>query len=186
MAEETDDLAKVQEFIKSQVETYFQEQVAKTPVVQQQQQQSQQVQEDAAQKQLRELISPFVEPGVSAARLDAADSLDYAKFYTNNPEAAEYQDQVEKTFEALKKAGRPLPRADILAHTIGKELTSNRDAFTEKLIAKRQAALERAEQAGDIGSYSITKAKADGTFGTGNFDKLSVEEMEKALEGVSF
>lgn len=185
-AEETDDLAKVQDFIKSQVETYFQEQVQKTPAIQQVERQTARESEDAAQKQLRELISPFVDPALNEARLTAADSMDYVKFYTNNPEAAEYQEAVEKTFEALKKAGRPLPREDILAHTIGKEYRTAPEKFTEKLSAKRQAQLERAESASDIGGMSTSRAKNDGTFGEGKFDKLSVEDMEKALEGITF
>jgi len=187
MAEEqTDDLIKFQELVKSQVETYFQEQVAKTPALQQAQQVAVSQQEDAAQRQLRELISPFVEPGIAQARMDSADGLDYAKFYTNNPDAIEYQESVEKMFDALKKAGRPLPRADILAHTIGKEFTADRDKFTEKLTAKRKAQLERAEQGGDVGGMVASRAKQDSTFGQGRFEQLSTADMEKALDGVTF
>jgi DNA mismatch repair ATPase MutL len=180
------DLAEVQEFIKSQVDTYFKQQVEATPALRQVQQQQVVQQEDAAQKQLGEMISPFIEPKLNRATLDSADSLDYVKFYTGNPEAVEYQEQVEKVFEMLKEKGRPLPRADILAHTIGKEVAADPTKFTEKMIEKRQKQIERAESAMDLGNFSSTRAKNDSTYGEGKFDKLTVAEMEKALDGIAF
>jgi hypothetical protein len=185
MAEpEQDDLAKVQGFIKEQVETYFQEQVAKTPALRQVEQQHVVQQEDDGKRQLRELIDPFIKPDLDEARFAGADAQDYVKFYTNNPDAAEYQEKVEATFTALKKAGKPLGRADILDYLIGQEYRHDKDKFTEKLNVKRKEQLERAESASDFGAFSVTKAKNDKTFA--DFDKLPLEDMEKLLEGVTF
>jgi hypothetical protein len=176
-----DDLAKAQEFIKSQVETYMQEAFAKQQPVTQ----IQPVVADPNQ-QLRELISPFIDPGINEAKFTGADAKDYVKFYTDpkNIDAAEYQDEVEKAFEALAKVGRSTSRADILRYLRGKEYEADPDKFVAKVAERNKAALERARNAGDIGGSAIDRAKNDTTWT--NFGKLSLEDMEKALDGVTF
>lgn len=191
-AEDNDELIKVQNFIKEQVRGYFDELKDKLPAPQPMV--TRQSDQEIQQQQLREIISPFIEPGLNEARLHGADAKDYVKFYTSNPEAAEYADEVEKLFEGAVKAGRPIPRQDLLDYVIGKEYRSDRDKFTEKLTSKKKEQVERAESASDIGSFSMTKAKNDPMFAafTGyerlEGDDLSnrVKEMEKALEGVTF
>lgn len=182
--EQQDDLAKVQGFIKEQVETYFNEMAQKVPVIQQGQQQVVQQQEEAGQRQLRELLSPFIDPPLQEARLQSADAQDYVKFYTGNPDAAEYQDKVEQSFEALKKMGRPTPRADILSYLIGQEYRADKGKFTEKLTTRQKEQLERAEASVDVGTYSTTRAKNDPIFS--KFDQLPSEEQAKHLEGIAF
>lgn len=191
MAEEQiEERAAVQGFIKEQVETYFnelaQQQRQADPVVQK-------TQQDQAKDQLRDLINPFIEPALNEARFIAADSNDYAKFYTNNSDAIEYQDEVEKRFKLMKEAGRPTTRADILRHMVGDEFFKDKDRFVERLSEKKKQQLERAESASDFGYGSMTKAKNDPVFGrladlsrlTGDDLSTALKELEKALDGVT-
>lgn len=176
------DIEKVQGFIKEQVETYFNELSSKQPV--QQQVATARTEQDIAKQQLQDLISPFINPGLNEARLTSADAQDYVKFYTNNTDAAEYQDQVEAMFTKLKDSGKPMPRANILDYLRGNEFRTDPDKFTEKQLAKRKAATDRAELATDFGAGALGRAKNDSNFS--NFESKSLEDMEKALDGVTF
>lgn len=177
--DEKQDLAKVQDFIKGQVETYFNEMKDKAaPVV------DTKTAEQQAHEQLGQLINPFVEPALNEARLTSSDAKDYVQFYMHNPDAKEYHDDVEKTFTALVKAGRPISRADILKHKLGEEYQADPAKFVEKQTARHKEQVVRAEAAVDFGAAALNKAKSDGTFA--NFDSKSLEDMEKALDGVTF
>jgi hypothetical protein len=194
MAEEqVSDIEKVQSFIKEQVEAYVAELDAKRPAPTVTQQQTETA-DQAAKRQLTDIIKPITDPDINAARFEAADAKDYNRFYRSNPDAVEYEEKVEKTFEALAKAGRPTSRSDILDYLIGQEYRTDRDKFTEKLTVKRKEQLERADSAVDIGGMSITKAKNDPAFSHFmNYEKLqgedvstALKEMERVLEGVTF
>jgi len=177
---EKQDLAKVQDFIKGQVETYFNEMKSTLPgpAVQGK------TQEDTAKEQLGQLINPFIEPGLAEARLTSSDAKDYVQFYMNNEHAKEYHDDVEKTFTALVKVGRPISRADILKHKLGEEYQSDPAKFVEKQSERHKQQLQRAEVAVDFGAAALNKAKSDSNFT--NFESKTLDEMEKALEGITF
>mgnify|MGYP001606994390 CR=1 FL=1 len=184
MAEEnnTEDIEKVEAFlqskIKAEVEAAFNsysEQQKTQPITQQ---------TDNQKDQLKELINPYIEPGIQRAQFEGADAKDYAQFYMRNADASEYADEVEKSFEALAKAGRPTTRADILRYIRGKEMEADPAAFMTKMAEKQKAQVDKAKGAVDFGSSAADRAKNDPTFA--NFDKLSVEDMEKALDGVAF
>lgn len=192
-ADNVSDIEKVQSFIKEQVEAYVAELDAKRPIPTVTPQPVE-TDEQRSKRQLTEIIKPITDPDINTARFEAADAKDYIKFYTANPDAVEYQEKVEKTFEALAKAGRPTSRNDILDYLIGQEYRSDRDKFTEKLTVKRKEQLERAESAADLGTMSVNKAKNDPAFAHFmNYEKLSgddvstaLKEMERVLEGVTF
>lgn len=175
---EDNDFEKVQAFIKEQVDTYAPDALRKaTP-------QQPQVDTDAqAKRQFGELIDPFVSPHLAKAQFTADDAKDYVDFYGDEG-AREYKDQVEDLFQQAAKNNRPMPRKEILRYVRGKEYEADPEAFVTKASEKKKAQLERAEAASDFGAFSTTRAKADPTFG--NFEKLSLDEMEKALEGISF
>ncbi len=169
---------QVQALIKGQVDDYLKEQQSiPTP----QQQQSEQ---DKATQQIRDLINPFVKPDLDEARFVAADAKDFVSFYNNNEDALLYKDDVEKSFELMKKAGRPTTRADILNYLVGREYREQPDKFKERETAKQKRQVERADGAIDFGGGSINRAKSDPTWS--NFNKLSIEDMEKALDGITF
>lgn len=177
--DDKEDLSKVQDFIKGQVETYFNElQQKATPAV------PGKSQDDLAKEQLGQLINPFIEPGLAEARLTSSDAKDYVHFYMNNPNAKEYHDDVEKTFTALVKAGRPISRNDILKHKLGEEYQADPGKFVEKQTVRQKEQLARAEVAVDFGAAALNKAKSDSNFV--NFESKSIEDMEKALEGITF
>lgn len=184
MAESEGDFEKVQGFIKEQVQTYFNELKTKEPVVQQQQQAVTQTEQQRAHQQAGDFIKQFVDGDINDAKFVAADARDYADFYMNNPLASDYKDDVEKTFKVLKDAGRATARGDILDYVRGRQLRTDPDSFTKAEKARQAKQLERAESAGDFGAGSIARAKADSIWS--NFESLSVADMEKALDGITF
>lgn len=173
------DFQQVQALIKGEVERYAAEAFAKQQTPAQQQTEQQQ-----AQKQLHDLINPFVEPGVNEAKFTAADAKDYVDFYTGNTDYLDYKQQVEDTFKEAKNNGHPLPRADIISWLLGKEYKSDPAKFTEKQQAKQKEQLARASVGADFGAGALDRAKADTTFA--NFGSLTSDEMEKIMDGVTF
>ena len=184
MAEEQDDVAKVEEFlqtrIKSEVETYFNEMQAKQQ--QRVEHQATPSEQERAQKELREIISPIFDADIKQSRLDAADAKDYTQFYRANPDAD--PEEIEKTFKALVDAGRPTTRADIARYLTGKRFEADPTKFMSEMSEKQKQQLARASSAGDIGGSALDRAKNDPQWA--NFGSLSVEDMEKALDGVTF
>jgi len=177
----TDDFKQVQSLIRGEVEKYaaeaFDKQKQQVPAQTQTEQQQ-------AQQQLRDLISPFVDPGINEAKLTAADARDYVDFYNSNDVEVTYKQQVEETFNELKKMGRPLPRTDIMNYLVGKEYRADPDKFTAKQSERKKAQLDRAITASDFGSGAVDRQRNESMFT--NFDSLSVEDMAKALDGVTF
>lgn len=184
MAEEQSDFEKVQEFIKEQVQEFAQQQFTqfKTELTREPVKVDDAISE--AQKQLRQTLSPFIDPGINDAKITAQSAVDYVDFYTTNPEAIEFKDAVEDAFTKMKEAGRPVSRRDIYAHMLGGEFIKDRAGFMEKQSVKTKEQLARASDAGDVGLMSYNKAKNDTTWS--DFNKLSVEDMEKMLEGIGF
>src|SRR5262245_52849172 len=167
-------LARVTEFIRAQVQQYMHEQMP---------QQAVQPEPDAVQRgqqQLTEVLIPYLAP----VMLEVADGKDYTTFYRRNADAMEYEEQVEQMFTDLKKQGRAVSRQDILDVLRGREFRADPDKFSEKHTAKRKEQLERAESSSDFGASAHVRAKNDPVWS--NFGSLSVEEMEKALDGITF
>lgn len=184
MAEEDIDLAKVQEFIKGQVDTYAQEAFKQyqQPAVQQQQGLTQ---EQQAQLQLKEMLEPFIAPRVNAAQLTAADAKDSVTFYSN-PENLTMQGEVEKMFNELKEAGRAIPRADIKRYLLGKEYEADPVKFTEKETERRRAQVKNVESGTDMGQNALERARNDPVWNKENLWTMPLEDLEKALSGVTF
>ena len=178
------DFEKVQDFIKDQVKTYFDEMKAKEPAVRQQEPQVTVTEQQQAHKQAGDFIKQFVDSDINDAKFVAADARDYADFYMNNPLAADYKDDVEKAFKVLKDAGRATTRGDILDYVRGRQMRTDPENFTKGEKARQAKQLERADSASDFGAGATARAKSDAVWG--NFDSLSVADMEKALEGVTF
>lgn len=194
MAEEQDEqIQRVQEFIKGQVKTYFDEQVADASAKAQQQwqqntqqwQQNNMTPQQQAYQQAGQFIKQFTDPDVSAAHFKADDSRDYVDFYMSNPLAHDYKDQVEQAFNTMKEAGRPTTRADVLRYLRGREMEQDPSGFADREKQRQSRQLDRATSASDIGAMALARGQRDAeTFG--GFDNLSVEEMEKRLDGITF
>ena len=168
---------QVQTLLKREVDAYLAEKKSSTPEhIQSEQQQ--------AQKQVRELLDPFIKPDLDEARFLAADAKDFVSFYADNPEGIEYKEDVEKAFEVMKKSGRPTTRAGILDYVIGNERRTQPDKFKEKETARQKRQLEKAEMSTDFGGNAVNRAKNDVTFS--NLEGKSLEEIEKAMDGVTF
>jgi hypothetical protein len=181
MAEEQSDFEKAQNFIKEQVDSRFDQKY----IEQQQRQQQRDVNpQEVARRQMGDTVRSFVGQDIDEAKFIAADARDYTRFYKSNPLAGEYEAEVEDTFTKLKDAGRATTREDILRYIVGKQAVDEPDKFTERQTARGKAALERANAATDFGSGSLDKARNDPKWT--NFSELSIEEMEKALDGVTF
>lgn len=182
MAEDQlDDIAKVQEFMKEQVDSYMAE---KYPTPAPQQSQKQESDQDIARRQVKEFVDPIIKPDLDEAKFTATDARDFVDFYTTETDAKEYKDEVEKLFKQAKDNGRPMPRKELLRYLRGREYESDPDKFVEKTQQRKKQQVEHAGQAVDFGAAALNKAKNDSQWT--NFEKLSVEDMEKALDGITF
>ncbi len=174
-----DNFKQVQEFIRGEVQAEL-ENFKKTQPVKLDEPKSK---EDG--DQLRDVLSPYIEPGINAATLEARTAKDYASFYRGNPSVtAEQEAEVEKRFDALVKAGRATSRADIYDHMVGQEYKNDPAKFLEKQAERKKVDLEKASDASDFGVGALTRAKENALFE--NFADNSIEDMEKKLEGVTF
>lgn len=181
MAEEQNDLEKVQALLREQVDRYMAEQYA--PRMQQQQRYTPSDAE-IQQQQVANTVRGFVAPDLVNAQLSADDARDYVRFYTEHgDDAKDYGNEVEDTFTALLRAGRATRREDILDYVIGRERRTNPEKFNQKMEARQKAQLERASYAMDVGGNAVSREKAEKFK---DFDKLSSDDMEKVLEGFTF
>ena len=132
---------------------------------------------------VKELVDPYVQPYVQRAERSAAlaeeIASDAASFYSKHRDLESKDiDEIEKRFRALRANGVPFKREDILAHYRGENL----DKEVEKRIKSREeAAVKAANAAAVVGPGSPDKAR---TFTDPN--KMSTDELEKALDGVAF
>lgn len=179
-SEETSEeqIAKAREFVRAEANALLAEMRAAEG------QQQPPVTKDEGNNQLRELLEPLYGPHVQQARLESMSAIDESRFYRKHPEAAEREDQIEAIFRESMRNGRPWQREEINRYLIGKEAEADPDKFVEKINAKKEAQLRRAEGAMDFGFNGAGREQEVEKFKS--FDKLSVEEMEKALEGVTF
>lgn len=179
------DLAKVQEFIKGQVETYTKEvlerQKAETPPVTQ----SQPVNpEEQARENLRSVINPFIQPGLNALQTEVLDVKDSSQFYANFDGTDEEKQAIEQMFANLKAQNRPIPRKDIKHYLDGKLADENPQEYEKRTSERRKRQTARLNGAGDFGAGSLDKGKAD--ISTSDLWKMPMEELEKVMAGVTF
>jgi hypothetical protein len=136
---------------------------------------------DTAQRNaIKEMVDPIYRNELESIRLEARAARDEATFYRKHPEAVDIADDLEKLFVESANNGRPTSREALYDFYNGREQRMN----PEKYEARRKAQLERASAASDIGSGSNGKEKAGITID--DFKSLSLEDMERALEGVTF
>ena len=152
MAEEQDDFLKFQEIVRGQV---------REALAEDQQRRQQPDPTEVQRRQLGDTVRSFVNPDIDDAKLTAADALDYAKFYTDNPLGKEYKDEVEQSFDIMKKAGRATSRSDLLKHAVGREVLDSPEKFEQRMTARKKAELDRASFAGDFPANSELRAKQD-------------------------
>ena len=181
------DLAKVQDFIKGQVETFAKEAFEKQTSQRQSQptlvQTGQPTQEELAHRQLQDVLTPFIKPGFDAMRLETADTRDFVDFY-NNPNVQEDKEAVEAMFQDLKQKGRPLPRQDIYDYLQGKMAREKPQEFNKKITERQRRQTESAISGVDVGLAGLDRARNDPTWS--NVRNMPLAELEKALEGVTF
>lgn len=182
-SQEQSDFDKVQGYLKEQVGTLFQQEL------QQYQQQAQRAQgitpEQQQQQALREYLNPVIQPELQAIRVEAADARDLAAVM-HDPLYQEYKTEVEDLFQQTKKAGRPMPRQDLLQYVMGKEARENPTKFKERLAAHEKDQLDRAASAADMGAGNIARNPSALAATMEEFAKLPSEEQLKYLDGVTF
>ena len=176
------DLAKVQDFIKGQVETFAKEIFAQQPQAAATPAQRIPTQEDAARQQLADIIIPFVKPGMDAVQLETAYTRDYVDFYSD-PAHAEDKDAVEAMFVDLKQKGRPLPRRDIHDYLQGKMAREKPDDFNKKRSERQRRQTEAVTSGADMGFGALDRARSDPQYDP---RRMTLDDLEKALEGVTF
>lgn len=186
MAEENEvDINKVNEYITSVTQEAVKEALAtyeaqRQPVPQQQQGLTQ---EQAAQLQLKQMLDPFIQPEVNAAKFAAANASDKVDFYSKKGNE-QYRDEVEKMFNEQVAQGRALPRQDLKNYIIGKAYVEDPKKFTEAEAARHKEQLNNVNGAIDVGLNAMDRAKADPVWS--NVRSMSLEDLEKNLEGVTF
>jgi hypothetical protein len=180
------DLAKVQDFIRGQVETFakeaFDKHAADLPTTQPA---VRQTREEAARQQLRSVLEPFIKPEIDTIRVEAADTRDYVQFYDSNSGVdTSDREAVEKMFLELKQKGRPIARQDIYDYLQGKKAREKPEEFTKSMNERRKQQTERASSAADVGLAALDRARNDPVWS--NVRNMPLADLEKALEGVTF
>jgi hypothetical protein len=169
------DMDAIQDFLKSQIreaaKEVQQEIATAVPVA---------TQEDQLQRQMQQTLDPFLRPVVNLG----ASALDHSRFYTANPDAVEYHDEIERVFEESVKTGRNLGRQDIAYYIDGRLRKTDPKKWQEQQDARLAKQKEVADTAVDVGFSAMDKAKNDPNWT--NFRSKTVEEMESALDGIAF
>lgn len=186
-------LEKVQEFIKGQVQTFAQESFQRYEEegrTKQQQQQSGMTPQQEAQENLRQTLSPFIDPKMNAVQLVAADTSDKVDFYLNYRQYADIAPEVEVMFNELKGQGRAIPRADVAKYIMGNMQDKDPERFDKIVGERKKAQLDRVNSATDMGQGALDKAKNDPVWSqvrlpNGDFG-MKLEDLERALDGVAF
>ena len=135
-------------------------------------------------EEVRNALNPFIQPGIDDAKFRGDDAKDYASFYMRHPEALANQEEVEKMFTSLAQAGRGTTREDINRYIQGKKYLDNPTAFIDSEMERRKKELEALESSTDMAANGI--ARNAKVVSSEDFGKLSIEEMEKEMEGYTF
>lgn len=181
--EQQDETERVNNYIKAQMDNYWDELEAKKTKAKPTQQ-TQVTSEDEGRKQLKELIDPIYGQEVSGAKFTAQDAKDYVTFYRKYPNAGEFEEEIEKTFTALAEAGRPFSRETVYQNVLGREYSKDPEKFVTKHNEVKERKVKEAQTASDMGQFGVGSTRSDNPFK--DFDKLSLADMEKALDGVTF
>lgn len=168
------DLAQAQAFIDERVKAALASQVKPEPVIPQ----------DDQDRQLQELINPFIQPALNQATFEARDAKDEASFYRKHPEASDRSDEIEKTFTALAKSGRATTRESVNTYLEGQEAQADPTAYAAKVTERSKAAQQRLAASTDIGALALARDQDAGRLR--DFENMTVEEMETAMKGVTF
>jgi hypothetical protein len=184
MAEEEVDINKVNEYIQGVVQESFKEAMASyqaqaQPVTQQ----GQLTQQQEANLQLKQMLDPFITPEVNAAKLAAANASDKVDFYSDDSNKP-YQAEVEKMFNELLANGKAIPRRDIKNYLIGKAYSDDPKKFTEAEAERHKTQMDRVNTSVDMGLNAMDRAKVDPVWS--NVKNMSLDDLEKNLEGVTF
>ena len=186
MAEEQD-YAELQKLLAAEVDRVFRENYE--PQLRQQQQQQPgyvdpiERQQQELQRQLVDMVRPTFEPAIRNAALRADAAEDKADYYLENPSMVEYKNEIEDAFRKCIQENRPTNRQALADYIIGRERRMNPEKFEEREKARHDREQSRAYNATDFGG-SLGKDKPTGSMD--DFKALSLEEKEKALEGVTF
>jgi hypothetical protein len=130
-----------------------------------------------------ELVDPYVKPHVERAerraQLAEAAATDAVTFYISHPEIDKAgRLEIEKRFQALKDKGIAFQREDIYNHYQGENIDK---VVEQKIKSREEAARRAADAAATVGPGSPDKART-----TVDARSMSTEDLEKALDGVSF
>lgn len=131
-------------------------------------------------KQVEAFLDPIYGGKINQANFKADSAMDYANFYIGNDLALEYKDQVETIFRQTADAGRPMDRASILRYLVGREALDEPEKYQTRADERKKKQLQKAESAID----HVEAGRLRGETQFKDFSSLSVEEMEKVLEGV--
>lgn len=130
---------------------------------------------------LAEVIAPYIQPALAAvaghSAVASANAVDYAKFYTDHPEARTHQDKIEAKFSQLLAEGQPLARGDIWNWLRGADF----DAFRKEANDAEKVALDRAKTEG---LAATPGAHAGHVVISGDPFTMSAEELESVLKEV--
>jgi len=141
------------------------------------------------QEEVARIINPVVQPQLQAIDLRARASEDYTQFYGQNPDAFEYQGEIEKLFQEAIRNGRPMARQVIADYIQGRDYRTDPVKFRETDRARHDRQLERARSAADIGAGATGMHRLEAGLGSlEDFAKLSAEEQAKKLDatGITF
>lgn len=174
---------RVTSFIRDQVKGYMEE-VLPTLRGRQEAPSQRQQQEADNNRLIAETIAPVVGPHISQLQGDYLDLKDKEDFYYSQPDAKEHREDIEALFSELKKQGRMIPRSDLHRAIVGKKYLADPDKFVEDHSNRKKNSRETLDSSVDFGAAMFARAKDDPKWS--NFSSLSVEEMEKALDGITF
>lgn len=127
---------------------------------------------------LKAVLEPIIGEDIRRANLMAEGAMDAAIFYSTNPDAKKYKDDIEKMFAALMQQGTPFTREALLKYQMG----SNIDKIVEERMAAEKKKVEDAEAAALIDSGFSNR----GTGQVKNAHEATDEELTNALKNVSF
>lgn len=156
-----------------------------------------------------EWIDPLVTPKLQQAQLTAQAAEDKVDFYSSEEWLTEVDDwlcaegksdeetatlrkqekaairaDVEKTFQAMLKAGKGTFRKDLLSYVLGEKMKRDKAAFTESIgkrsAKQKEAALDKARRGVDISSGAISN------FVAADVHKMDTAKMLEQYGGVAF
>ncbi len=191
---------KIAELIQKEVASSFKSALAEANENRQTQQVPRQTQQSETDP-IAEWLNPHIQPHLQRANLASAAALDKADFYGSEEwenldeilgedeadlkkEKREIRTLVEKRFEELVKAGVPTPRKTVLELVLGQKMSKDSASFIDKVskksAKKKDADLNRARSASDIGAAQVTSMSRDDVYA------MDDDAFEKAFADIQF